>query len=293
MRLLPIAPHVRRSLAVVAALMFCGCGGGGSSGASSGPFIPGSSPTVSPTPTSTPAVTKSTVTGKVVDYDSQAPLSGVAIAVGTWTFGAASPAPTATTAPDGTFSIALTPGTYEFQIGAASPSDTRATLTTSVTVTSSPTTPLTVPTAPPQPNVTPDPVQLSGHFRLKALSADDQGCLHGASAQFGQSYFMDEYVWEAARWTNHQAKATPGGGQISMNTQSGAYAMLQTLYGTAKPFAEAYGETGMTYVDDANGVGSVIANDIKPYVPVPWAFGINCDRGGTNYATGIGAADVR
>lgn len=257
----------------IASVSFVACGGG----SGGGPLPPGPGPSITPSPTPTPQV--ATATGKVVDYDTQSGLGGITVAIGTWTHGA-TPSPVTTTAPDGTFSFQTQPGSYELRVGSDNPTDTRATLVQHVSLVAGPNA-LTVATPPPQPNVTPDPVQTSGNFRLKALTADQAGCLQGANQQFASlnagQFSMDEYIWETQRWVMIQGSASSGVPPMNQNSAAGVSAMLTALYGSASGFAAYDSTTYSGSTPQLAGSGGAKVDYQEMNGTAGWRFGVDCE----------------
>lgn len=297
------------------ALALSACGGGG------GSPLPNVSPVVSPTVSATltpcpagdtgsppacmtPAPAPAQAQGKVVDYDSEAPLAGVPVAIASWAPNptatpSSSPAPVATTAADGTFSFSAPPGWYELRIGSGSATDTRMTSVSLVDLVSG-TNNLAVPSPPPQPYVTPDPVQVTGDFRLKTLTSDDTNCLNDANAEYTTKwkqgpFFDDEFTWETARWINLQSvngiQWFGVNGKLPMN-YGGDSAMIKALAGlTIYP---GYAENGLV----SGAVNSTpqqqeavwIPGAVDGQEPAPVTFvGIDCNPnivGAQGYTSG-------
>jgi hypothetical protein len=278
-----------------AALSLGACGGG-----STTPAAP--APTPTPTAAATPPM--ATGSGKVVDYSSQTPLAGIQISLGAWAAGAATPAPVATTAADGTFSFQAKTGDYLLRIGSDSSSDTRTTLEQHITLVAG-ANPLAVAIPTPAPQVTPDPVQLSGNFRLHTLTSDDSACLSAANQAFATvklgPYADDEYVWELDRWLTAEDVANPGnqyvGDPMRQNQNAGIGSMLNTLFNVSVTNA-SYGGALNTYAgaSDASVAGQGIASSSTTAddggTIVPFRFGITCDPS-RGYAEGHGLADFR
>ncbi len=209
---------------VMAIALLAACGGGGGTGPGGGGTPPTNPPSATPCPagyTGTPPncdapPSQASVTGKLVDYDSQAPLSGEPVAIAAGSVGCAETsinygqpvsictvpngggiAPSAlapyvavaTTAPDGSFSFTASPGPYLLRIGSDSPTDTRPTIHDAILLKGGPN-PLVAPTMPPQPGCTGctfgggnlpgtvnPPIQSSGIYRLALLTAVEEECL--------------------------------------------------------------------------------------------------------------------
>lgn len=274
----------------IAAMGLAACGGGG-----------GTSLPPQPTATATPAV--ATATGKVVDYDTQSGLAGVQVAIGAYSSGAATPAPVATTAADGTFTFQTKPGNYLLRIGSDSSSDTRTTLVQHITLGAG-SNALTVATPPPAPNVTPDPVQLSGNFRLKALSADDTACLSGANQGFASlsvgPFAQDEYEWETQRWNviEDVAAGSSSNTPMKQNGDAGNVAMLGALYNNAT--GPQWGESGYSFngytsaqaQTDGSTASKYAQNQFIAHQQTTLRFGMYCDPV-SGYAEGDAISDFR
>lgn len=284
-------------LVAAGALTLAACGGGGSSPTPA-------SPTPSPSPTATTTPPTAAASGKVIDYSSQAPLAGITVAIGPWSSGGATPSPVATTAADGTFSFTTAPGDYLLRIGSDSPSDARTTLEQHVTLVAG-ANPLTVATPPPVADVTPDAVQLSGDFRLHALTADDTACLTDLNAALPAGngpYAEDEYMWEVNRWLTAEDQQNPtnpyGLDAMRQNNNAGIEAMIDALFNVSITDA-SFGGGYNTYTGTADAstaakalAGDVVIRDSDGSTYVPFRMGIDCDatRG---YAEGHGLADFR
>ena len=160
---------------IAAAIALCACGGGGGGGGTSG----GGGGGLPPAPTPTPAFT--TASGKVVSDTNGAALGGVKVALRPWSVCTAPtpstvscptplPAPQATTAPDGTFTLANAPnGHYMLIIGNDVPGDaTTTTVHDQITLNGGAQT-LTAPILPPVPTVTPPAWETSGSYRIGAV----------------------------------------------------------------------------------------------------------------------------
>lgn len=177
------------ALALAALLVACGGGGGGGGGVTP----PSSTPTSTPASTGTPTQTSTpppgvTASGTLVDHESGAPLSGIAVGLAPNTV-SATPVPQGTTDPNGNFSVSVSAaGTYLLVIGSNAWPDpnNRATIHEMVTLKAG-ANPLTAPTvAPvqgftggstPAPNATPNPIEESGNFRLTTLTSTEIACL--------------------------------------------------------------------------------------------------------------------
>jgi hypothetical protein len=186
------------ALAACATLAACGGGGGGSSGPP--PIIaptPTATPVVTPTPTPAQTVVPQALTGSVVDVDhANAPVSGAAVSVGTaWTYTPGSGyvlsgvTATATTKPDGTFSINIAGAQYVQVTAAGLVAAHRPILT-----------------APNQWGFQP-PVGTIGTFQLPTANADELAGLaemnknraSGGSGQGAQPLTLDADVMLSAR----------------------------------------------------------------------------------------------
>jgi hypothetical protein len=176
------------ALAVLTASLLAACSGGGGG---SNPTPVGSTPTpapsvaasASPHPSPSPSAgtgTQATATGTVVDYAANTPLSGVKVSISAYTAGAAE-TQVATTTSTGTFSFTTAPGTYYLVIGSDSTTDTTTTLHTKISLVAG-TNALTLPIPPTEAEVTYTAAQMSGNFRLTALSGNQLSCFTGQNA---------------------------------------------------------------------------------------------------------------
>lgn len=175
-------------LALVLALAACGGGGGGAAG--SGPL-----------PTPGPGA-RAVASGTVIDSASGAPLPGTLVALEPFVLGA-SPVTTTTAGADGSFTTPpVSAGRYLLVVGADNPTDARSSFHLAVTLAAG-SNALSAPTPQAAPDVSYTPAQLSGAFRLAALSADESACLAGANAgrrQLGlRPLVSDELLLEDAR----------------------------------------------------------------------------------------------
>jgi Cysteine-rich secretory protein family len=105
----------KRFSAAVLVLALSACGGGGGGTVPTGGGGGGATPTPSPFPTAGPAGT--TASGRLVDYTAGTPIGGAVIVAGTTLVIGATPPPTVpagdgqtTTAADGSFTVAVAPG---------------------------------------------------------------------------------------------------------------------------------------------------------------------------------------
>ncbi|MDQ2681809.1 MAG: hypothetical protein M3Y21_12460 [Candidatus Eremiobacteraeota bacterium] len=210
---------------VMAIALLAACGGGAPVGIGGGGTPPTNPPSATPCPsgyTGTPLncvapPSQASVTGKLVDYDSQMPLAGEPVSIAAGSVGCAETsvnyqqpvstctvpngggiAPSAlapyvavaTTAPDGSFAFTASPGPYLMRIGSESPTDTRATIHDAILLKGGPN-PLAAPTMPPQPGCTDcvigggnlpgtvnPPIQSSGLYRLATLTPVEEECLN-------------------------------------------------------------------------------------------------------------------
>jgi len=156
--------------AVLASAVPAACGGGGGASA---PSLP------SATPSPTPPANAVAGAGTLVDHDTGAPLSGIAVGLAPWLAGA-TPVPQGTTDPSGRFTVTAAPGRYLLVIGSDSPNDPqqRATIHDAIVLAEAPATQiLAAPTMPPVPSTTPNPIERSGNFRLTTMNANEQACL--------------------------------------------------------------------------------------------------------------------
>ncbi len=101
------------------------------------------------------------------------------VSISAYTAGAAI-TPVATTTSTGTFSFTTAPGTYYLVIGSDSTTDTTS-LHTKISLVAG-TNALTLTIPPAETDVTYTAAQLSGNFRLTALSGDQLSCFTGANA---------------------------------------------------------------------------------------------------------------
>lgn len=240
----------------------------------------------------------------MIDYDSGSGVGGLTIKFGPWTPGAALAAVT-TTAADGSFSFTSQPGSYELQIGSDSALDSRTTLIAHVTLQPG-SNALAVATPPPQPFVTPDPVQLGGTFRVKSLSSDQQACLTGANQLFASQnapqYAQDEYIWETMRWKDEQLAANlgPGSAGLPMNQNNGAGMtnMILTLMNAPNSFNARWADGDFAPFKTAQQAGSDEANLIfhsfqTALAGVPWRYGVDCNASLDYGAFSLGMGDPR
>jgi hypothetical protein len=159
----------------------------------------------------------------VVDYAQNTPLSGVQVSLAAFMPGAA-PSPVATTSASGAFSFTAPAGKYLLVIGSnapVSPSATSATttLTTVVTLVAG-TNALTAPIPPAEPSVTLTAAQMSGTFRLTALSGNElnyftaanQGRMQDTPPLATNLLIPDEYLTETATAESQEGNAQPQNG---------------------------------------------------------------------------------
>lgn len=158
-------------------------------------------------PSATSSSTNALVTGRVVDTATNSGLGGIAVVLSSRPHTAQT---VATTASDGSFAFASNPGTYGLQIGTQQthPADGRATLHATVTLVAGANA-LVAPFPHPLADVTPQPGQISGAFRLARLSANEEDCLNGMNAGREQralpQLVPDEYLLETARaWVDEE-----------------------------------------------------------------------------------------
>ena len=157
--------------AVLASAVPAACGGG--AGFSPAPSLP------SAAPSSTPMTNAVAGDGTLVDHDTGAPLSGIAVGLAPWLAGA-TPVPQGTTDPNGRFAVTAAPGRYLLVIGSDSPNDPqqRPTIHDAIVLAAAPATQvLAAPTMPPVPSTTPNPIERSGNYRLMTMNASEQACL--------------------------------------------------------------------------------------------------------------------
>ncbi len=160
-------------------------------------------PTGSATATPTASASPVSASGTVVDFDTNAGLSGITISIAP--LGSGSPyTPVTTSGAGGAFTFTAAPGTYVLAVGSNSSSDqTRATEHDVVTLYPNTANALTAVIPSPAPQVTLAPSQLSGNFRLAALNSTEQSCFQGVNA--GRSskslsaLIYDEYSLEYSR----------------------------------------------------------------------------------------------
>ncbi len=163
---------------VIIALAACSGGGGTSGGGGGGGITP-------PTPTPIPTQSTTTASGSVVDDTNGNPLGGVKVALRPWIACTSSspstiscptalPAPQATTASDGTFTLANAPnGHYFLVIGDDTPGSNVTTVHSNVTLIGG-TVALAAPNMPPVPTVTPPAWETSGKYRIETLDAANE-----------------------------------------------------------------------------------------------------------------------
>jgi hypothetical protein len=240
--------RTRSSLAaatLVLALAACGGGGGG------GSTGPGPIPTPTPDP-------RAVASGTVVDGASGAPLPGTLIALQPFVAGA-SPV-TTTAAADGSFTTPpVAAGRYLLVVGADNAGDARATFHFAVTLAAGSNV-LTAPAPQAAPDVTYAPAQLSGAFRLAALSADELGCLAGANAgrkQLGlRALVSDELLLEDARAVLQEeaAQSTDTPAPLFANPPAAQYVFggLNAPMHTEQDFPQCAVWTGPGYSYDPN-----------------------------------------
>ena len=239
--------RTRSSLAAAAiAVVLTACGGGGGSTAAG------------PIPTPTPDV-RAVASGTVVDTASGAPLSGTLVALEPFVAGA-SPVTTTTAAADGSFvTPPVSPGRYLLVVGADSPTDARSAFHLPVTLAAG-SNALSAPLPQPAPNVQYAPAQLSGAFRLAALSADEAGCLAGANAgrkQLGlRALVSDELLLEDARAVLQEEAAQSTDTPVPLFADPPAaqyvFAGLSAPMHTEQDFPQCAVWTGPAYSYDPN-----------------------------------------
>lgn len=242
--------RTRSSLAAasfVLALTACGGGGGGGS---TGP---------GPLPTLTPPGPLAVAAGTVVDGASGAPLAGASIALEPFVAGA-SPVTTTASRADGSFTTPpVAAGRYLLVVGADNAGDARATFHLAVTLAAG-SSALTAPAPQAAPDVTYAPAQLSGAFRLAALSADELGCLAGANAgrkQLGlRALVADELLLEDARAVLQEeaAQSTDTPTPLFANPPAAQYVFggLNAPMHTEQDFPQCAVWTGPGYSYDPN-----------------------------------------
>lgn len=231
--------YMAGTLAVVAlSLAACGGGGGGGTGGGGGILPTGG-------PSSTPAIT-TTATGRVVSDTDGSPIAGVRVALRPWAACTTPtptsvscptplPAPQATTAADGTFTLASAPnGHYLLVIGDDTPGQTLTSVVHDQITLTGGSQALVAPTMPPVPTITPPAWETGGAYRIATLNANDKECiarmdadratrnlpalvedewLHESSVQVGAYHYSPSGT--AAPWpnnTNGGLADTYGGG---------------------------------------------------------------------------------
>lgn len=194
---------------LLSTVVLAGCGGGGATAP-----LPSNGPTPGPTIAS--------VSGRVVDDSTGAPLAGVNVGLAPW-IADATPLPEGTTAPDGTFAFSAQPGHYLLVVGSNSAADTtRATIHDNVTLVAG-TNALQAPVLPPWPTVTPPAWELNGSYRLQTIdAATELPCFTAYNAQRSAhglpSVVFDEWLKENTR----DAVAWHTGGQYDPSKQTNA-----------------------------------------------------------------------
>jgi hypothetical protein len=206
------------SLLAIAAttVSLAACSGGGGSGggpvtpATVAPTLapatptpkPSSKPTPTPTASPTPVPTLATVTGTVVDFDSNKGLSGINVAL-VQGFQGARYDVVAVTRANGSFSFQTRPGNYALAIGSNSPTDTTRATQYQIVELKTGANPLTAPAPLAAPQVTLLPSQVAGNFRLALLNAVEQSCITamntGRTKAHLPNMIYDEDALEASR----------------------------------------------------------------------------------------------
>lgn len=241
--------RTRSSLAAVLVLALAACGGGGGGGGTA----PG------PVPTPVPPAARAVASGTVIDAASGDPLPGTLVALEPYVTGA-SPVTSTTAAADGSF---VTPpvaaGRYLLVVGADNPTDARSSFHLTVTLAAGGNA-LSAPTPQPAPNVSYTAAQLSGAFRLAALSADESACLAGANAgrrQLGlRPLISDELLLEDARAVLQEeaAQSTDTPTPLFANPPAAQYVFsgLNAAMHTEQDFQQCAVWTGPAYSYDPN-----------------------------------------
>ena len=253
------------ALAMVAGLVACGGGGGGSN-----PLPVGGGGGASPTPVSSPVTTPGSATtnasGVVVNDANGSPLSGVRVVLMPWApcgtppptaqitpendgCPTPLPSPQATTNASGQFTLNGAPnGHYLLVIGNDSTSDTdpvQATVHDNVTLAGGNQT-LLAPTLPPVPTITPQPWETNGEYRLATLSpTTETPCLVDWQQERASNNLpagsIDEWLLENIRATNtfHQSPSYfnapwPGNafGSLTTGNAGGGGVTCQDVLGT-------------------------------------------------------------
>jgi hypothetical protein len=168
----------------------------------------GSSANLTPSGGLTPAPSQHATTnaaGMLVDDASNAPLSGVKVALMAWSPNS-TPTPVAVTDSQGRFNFTAPNGHYLLVIGSDSATDTRATVHDNVTLKGG-SQPLAAPTEWPMPTITPKPSEMSGAYRLMTLDPVVQTpCLqavNSARASMALSPLVpDEWLEENSKYAN-------------------------------------------------------------------------------------------
>jgi hypothetical protein len=289
------------ALAVLTASLLAACSGGGGG---SNPTPVGSTPTPAPSvaasasPHPSPSAgtgTQATATGTVVDYAANTPLSGVKVSISAYTAGSAI-TQVATTTSTGTFSFTTAPGTYYLVIGSDSPTDTTTTLHTKITLAAG-NNALTLPIPPAETDVTYTAAQLSGNFRLTALSGNQLSCFTGqnagrTSASLPQE-IPEELMTEAVTAEVNQSVALNGPGSLDSST---FYSFETSIGGIASNLLSTAGyEPSCPQLTDTFDFNSA---DTDVYPTATNAsniyFGANALGSGTDgYAAQAWAADPR
>jgi hypothetical protein len=152
--------------------------------------------------------------------------------------------------------------------------------------------------------VTPDPVQLSGNFRLKTLSADDIACLAGANQGFATlnagPFAQDEYEWENQRANVLEdiAAGTWQNTAMKLNGDAGNIAMLGALFDIAN--GPQWGESGYSFSGytsaqaqtDGSAASKYAQNQLVSHQQTTLRFGMYCDPN-SGYAEADAISDFR
>jgi hypothetical protein len=195
----------------------------------------------------------------VVDSADGSPLPGTLVALEPFVTGA-SPAITTTAAADGSFvTPPVSAGRYLLVVGADNPTDARSTFHLAVTLADGANA-LSAPTPLATQDVTYTAAQLSGSFRLAALSADEAGCLAGANAgrkQLGlRPLVSDELLLEDARAVLQEeaAQSTDTPTPLFANPPSAQYVFsgLNAPMHSEQDFQQCAVWTGPAYSYDPN-----------------------------------------
>lgn len=216
---------------------------------------------MAPGPVSTPVppAARAVASGTVIDAASGDPLPGTLVALEPYVVGA-SPVTSTTAAADGSFTTPpVAAGRYLLVVGADNPTDARSSFHLTVTLAAGGNA-LSAPTPQPAPNASYTAAQLSGAFRLAALSADESACLAGANAgrrQLGlRPLVSDELLLEDARAVLQEeaAQSTDTPTPLFANPPNAQYVFsgLNAAMHTEQDFQQCAVWTGPAYSYDPN-----------------------------------------